>query len=435
MGALMDRQLISDLRLTVGDRLQEWVAQHQREGAPKSREDQRHYAGAVARDQLTIVERQRMNQGQSPLPPESFNAIVLEVISALFGVGGLQAILDRPDVANVFVHGTSAIAETTSGLVLHCGEIANSEAELVESVQQLLNAQSRTSRQFNSGHPTVSAQLSSGLRLTATMEVSDKVSLAIRRPTIAHVTLSRLVELGTITDQASEFCRALVQGEFNLVISGGTNSGKTTFVRALADEIGPDERLVVVEDAAELCLFDPIRHPNVVSLEAREANIEGVGEVSLGALAKLALRMSPKRVIVGECRGGDEVVAMLSAMTQGNDGSMCTLHAESAEGALLRLRMYLGFSHGTPGDIAADMIGQAVDFVFHLARRRRDQRRVITSIREVTGSERNVVSSNEVFALDSSGILRPTGVLSDQAREILADTGYDTRKLLAGAIR
>ncbi len=431
----MDRQLISDLRLTVGDRLQEWVAQHQRDGAPASREDQRHYAGAVTRDQLTLVERQRMNHGESPLPTESFNAIVLEVISALFGVGGLQAILDRPDVANVFVHGTSAIAETTSGLVLHCGEIANSESELVESVQQLLNAQSRTSRQFNSGHPTVSAQLSSGLRLTATMEVSDKVSLAIRRPTIAQVTLSRLVELGTITDQASEFCRALVRGEFNLVVSGGTNSGKTTFVRALTDEIGPDERLVVVEDAAELCLFDPIRHPNDVSLEAREANVEGVGEVSLGELAKLALRMSPKRVIVGECRGGDEVVAMLSAMTQGNDGSMCTLHADSAEGALLRLRMYLGFSHGTPGDIAADMIGQAVDFVFHLARRRRDQRRVVTSIREVTGSERNVVSSNEVFALDSMGILRPTGVLSDKAREILADTGYDTRDLLSGAIR
>ena len=431
----MDRRLISELRLSVGDRLQEWVSQQQRTGPAPSRDDQRAYAGTIAREELTLVERQRMQQGQPPLDKADFNAMVREVISALFGVGGLQAILDRRDVANVFVHGTTAIAETTSGEVLHCGQIANSEAELIESVQQLLTTQSRTSRQFNAAHPTVSAQLSSGLRLTATMEVSDRVSLAIRRPTISHVTLSRLVELGTLTDDAAEFCRALVRGEFNLIVSGGTNSGKTTFTRALAEEIGPDERLVVVEDAAELCLFDEHRHPNVVSLEAREANVEGVGAVTLGELAKLALRMSPKRVIVGECRGGEEVVAMLSAMTQGNDGSMCTLHAESAEGALMRLRMYLGFSHGTPGDIAADMIGQAVDFVFHLARRRRDQRRIVTSIREVTGSEGNVVSSNEVFALDAFGVLRPTGVLSERAREILADVGYDPRRLLAGAIR
>ena len=431
----MDRQLISDLRLAVGDHLQEWVAQQQQTGTSPSKDDQRHFAGAVARDELSLVERQRMQRNLPPLAPAEFNAIVREVISALFGVGGLQAILDRRDVANVFVHGTTAIAETTDGQVLQCGDIATSEAELVEAVQQLLSSQSRTTRQFNAAHPTVSAQLSSGLRLTATMEVSDRISLAIRRPTISRVTLPRLVELGTLTRTASEFSRALVKGEFNIVVSGGTNSGKTTLVRALADEIGPDERVVVVEDAAELCLFDPVRHPNCVSLETREANVEGVGEVTLGELAKLALRMSPKRVIVGECRGGAEVVAMLSAMTQGNDGSMCTLHAESAEGALMRLRMYLGFSHGTPGDIAADMIGQAVDFVFHLARRRRDQRRVVTSIREVTGSEGNVVSSNEVFTLDAAGVLRPTGVLSDRAREILADTGYDTRELLAGALR
>jgi pilus assembly protein CpaF len=431
----MDRQLISDLRLLVGDRLQEWVALRQRDGTTTSRDDQRQYAGTVAREQLTLVERQRMQQGQAPLNEQGFNAIVREVIAALFGVGGLQAILDRPDVANVFVHGTTAIAETTSGEVLRCGQVANSEEELVESVQQLLVAQSRTARQFNGAHPMVSAQLESGLRLTATMEISDRVSLAIRRPTINHVTLARLVELETFTDVAAAFSRALVQGEFNIVVSGGTNSGKTTFVRALCEEIGPDERLIVVEDAAELQLFHPVRHPNVVSLESREANVEGVGEITLGELAKLALRMSPKRVIVGECRGGAEVVAMLSAMTQGNDGSMCTLHADSADAALSRLRMYLGFSHQTPGDIAADMIGQAVDFVFHLARRRRDQRRIVTSIREVTGSEGTVVSSNEVFALDDRGLLRPTGVLSDRSREILADVGYDTRALLHGASR
>ena len=429
----MDRSLISQLRLTVGDLLQEWVAERQRHDVVVSRDDQRAYAGTIARDQLSIVERQRMQQGEQPLTPEMFNRLLREVLAALFGVGGLQAILDRQDVANIYVHGVTAIAETMSGEVLHCGQIAETEAELIESVQQLLASQSRTSRQFNSSHPIVSAQLHSGLRLTGTMEVSDKVSLAIRRPTLHHVTLAELVLLGTLTDQAAEFCSAAVTAECNIVVGGGTNSGKTTFVRALCEPIGPDERLVVVEDAAELNLFDAVRHPNVVSLESREANVEGVGEISLGELARTALRMSPKRVIVGECRGGPEVVAMLSAMTQGNDGSMCTIHADSADGALRRLRMYLGFSHGTPGDIAADMIGQAVDLVIHVQRRRSDGRRIVTSIREVTGAEGNVNTSNEMFVHDPARGLISTGLVSDALRARLDEVGYDTRRLLGGS--
>ncbi len=428
----MDRQLIADLRLIVGDKLQEWVGQRRRDGVEVGKDDQRQFANSIAREQLDLVERQRMQASQPRMNPGEYNAVVREILNALFGVGGIGAILERADVANVFVHGTTAIAETMTGEVLHCGQIANNEDEVIASIQQLLVTQSRTSRQFNSAHPTVSAQLSSGLRLTATMEVSDKVSVAIRRPTIARVTLEQLVELGTIPTEAARFLRALVVGEFNLAVAGGTNSGKTTLLRALCFEIPVDDRVVTVEDAAEL-RFDADRHRNVVSLEAREANLEGVGEITLGDLAKLALRMSPKRVIVGEVRGGSEVVAMLSAMTQGNDGSMCTVHAESAEGALTRFRMYLGFSHGTPGDIAADMIGQAIDFVVHLARRRRDGRRIVTAIREVTGSEGSVVQSNEVFGLDPHGVLRPTGVISDRSREILADVGYDIRSLLNGA--
>ncbi len=428
----MDRQLIADLRLVVGDKLQEWVGQRRREGVEVGKDDQRQFANSIARAQLDLVERQRMQASQPRMVQGEYNAVVREILNALFGVGGIGAILERPDVANVFVHGTTAIAETMTGEVLHCGQIANTEDEVIASIQQLLVTQSRTSRQFNTAHPTVSAQLSSGLRLTATMEVSDKVSVAIRRPTIARVTLEQLVEIGTIPSEAARFLRALVLGEFNLAVAGGTNSGKTTLLRALCFEIPGDDRVVTVEDAAEL-RFDPDRHRNVVSLEAREANLEGVGEITLGDLAKLALRMSPKRVIVGEVRGGSEVVAMLSAMTQGNDGSMCTVHAESAEGALTRFRMYLGFSHGTPGDIAADMIGQAIDFVVHLARRRRDGRRIVTAIREVTGSEGNVVQSNEVFGLDQHGVLRPTGVISDRSREILADVGYDIRSLLIGS--
>ncbi len=429
----MDRQLIADLRLVVGDKLQEWVGQRRREGVEVGKDDQRQYANSIAREQLDLVERQRMQASQPRMAQGEYNAVVREILNALFGVGGIGAILERPDVANVFVHGTTAIAETMTGEVLHCGQIANTEDEVIASIQQLARdavenvaaVQHRTPDRFGAALLRSSADGDDGgirqglgrdhdarrLHASPSNSSSSSAPSRVRRPgsCVRSCSGSSTLPLLVVRTAARRHCYARF------------------VLRSPADD-----RVVTVEDAAEL-RFDPDRHRNVVSLEAREANLEGVGEITLGDLAKLALRMSPKRVIVGEVRGGSEVVAMLSAMTQGNDGSMCTVHAESAEGALTRFRMYLGFSHGTPGDIAADMIGQAIDFVVHLARRRRDGRRIVTAIREVTGSEGNVVQSNEVFGLDQLGVLRPTGVISDRSREILADVGYDIRSLLIGS--
>jgi pilus assembly protein CpaF len=429
---MTDRELVSTLKRAVGDRLQEWVTQRQRDGLPTERMDQRQYALSVATDQVRIVERDRLVSGKTPLPHHEFQLLVREVIAALFDAGGFTAPFDRPDMANLAVNGTDAYGELVTGEIIPLGKIAASEQEVIELVQQLLVTQSRTSRAFNSAHPLVSAQLANGMRLTASMEVSDSVSVSIRRAVIRNVNLTELVRLGTLTPQAADFCSATVRAELNTVVGGGTNSGKTTFVRALSDEIPATDRLVVVEDAAELNLKDMVRHPDVVSLEARLPNVEGVGEVTLGQLCKHALRMSPKRIICGEIRSGDEAMPVLTAMTNGNDGSMTTIHARSAENSLEKLRTLLGIAIGIEASVAADLISQAVDIVVYLNMERCSGKRVVTQIREVTGREGSQILTNAVFTRDKNGQLRSTGNISDRLRQRLSEVGYDPRRLILG---
>ncbi len=430
---MLDRDLVSQLKRTVGDRLQEWVTATGRDGGPVGRDDQRQFAVGLARDQLCLFEKDRLVRGLATMPADEFQALVREVVAALFDAGGFTAAFDRPDMANVAVNGLDAYGELVTGEVIPLGRIAASTDEVISLVQQLLVTQSRTARVFNSAHPLVSAQLSNGMRLTACMEVSDTVSVSIRRSVIRHVSLTELVRLGTITGPASEFFAAGVAAELNYMVGGGTNSGKTTFLRALADEIPRDDRTVVVEDAAELNLKHPVRHPDVVSLETRQPNVEGAGEVTLAQLCKHALRMSPKRIICGELRSGDETLPVLQAMTSGNDGSMSTIHARTAENTLEKLSLLLGMAAGLDGPVAANLIAQAIDIVVHLHFDRHSGKRVVTEVREVTGYEGSKILTNAVFARTKDGQLRPTGTVSERLRERLADVGFDTRRLTLGA--
>jgi pilus assembly protein CpaF len=429
---MLDRELVSQLKRTVGDHLQEWVTGLQRDGTVVSRDDQRQYAMTVSRDQVRLVEKERLVRGLAPMQNDEFQSLVREVIAALFDAGGFTAAFDRPDMANLAVNGVEAYGELMTGETIPLGKIAASTDEVIELVQQLLASQSRTTRIFNSAHPLVSAQLSNGMRLTACMEVSDTVSVSIRRSVIKHVSLAELVRLDTITTLVAEFFAAIVRAMLNVLCGGGTNSGKTTFLRALSDEIPSTDRLVVVEDAAELNLKHPVRHPDVVSLETRMPNVEGAGEITLGQLCKHALRMSPKRLICGELRSGDEAVHVCQAMTTGNDGSMSTIHSRSAENSLEKLGLLLAMSAGLDAPVAANLISQAVDLVVYLHMDRHTGKRLVMEVREVTGHEGSKVLTNAIFTRGRDGQLRPTGVLSDRLRERLIDVGFDPRKLMAG---
>ncbi|MEZ5233400.1 MAG: CpaF/VirB11 family protein [Acidimicrobiales bacterium] len=255
--------------------------------------------------------------------------------------------------------------------------------------------------------------------------------MSIRRHNFDIGQLKQLIGYGTISESLWHLLRAMVQARFNVIVAGGTGAGKTTLLRCLINEVPDTERIITVEDSLEIGLdhFAAL-HPNRVDLEAREANVEGVGEFPMHRLVRSGLRMQPDRVIVGEVRGA-EVLPMMLAMSQGNDGSMCTIHADSSMGVFTRLQMYMAM---TPERFAVEvtnlMIANAVHVIVHLARLDTNER-VVTSIREITGADGPVVSSNEVYAPDHTGRAMPRFPLTDTSLQRLERAGFDARWLRA----
>jgi pilus assembly protein CpaF len=251
-------------------------------------------------------------------------------------------------------------------------------------------------RRFDRGSPAVTVELPDGSRLFAVMEVAAKTAVSIRRHHYTTIDLDDLVDLDTLSATMARLLDAAVRARLNIVCCGGMNLGKTTLLRALASGIGADERIVTIEQAFELGLHRDPRHPNTVALQARTANVEGVGEIPLAAQVDWAKQMNAARVIVGEVRG-PEAVPMIEAMSLGCDGSMATVHASATEQALRKLQLYMARA-GTAFsfDISAELIGMAVDLVIGLDWST-DGRRVVASIREVTGAHGGRVSSNEVY--------------------------------------
>ncbi|WP_017569864.1 CpaF family protein, partial [Nocardiopsis halotolerans] len=254
-----------------------------------------------------------------------------------------------------------------------------------------------------------------------------------RRHRYGSTTLDRLRELGTIDDTLVAMLRAGVRSRRNMVVTGGTGAGKTTLLRALAAEIPPEERLVTIEDVFELGLDrDREAHPDCVALQARPANVEGVGEITIADLVRTALRMSPDRVIVGETRG-HETVPLLNAMSQGNDGSLTTLHAANSAGAFTKLGAYAAQSaERLPLEATASLVAAAVHLVVHVSALPTGGR-TVTSVREVVGAEGRNVVSNEIYRRGRGGPL-PAAPPSPDTLDALAEAGFDTALLNPDAV-
>jgi Flp pilus assembly CpaF family ATPase len=281
-----------------------------------------------------------------------------------------------------------------------------------------------TERRFDAGNPELNLQLPDGSRLFATMEVSSRPSLVIRRHRFDISSLDELQMCGMFSGALHEFFAAAVRARRNIVIAGGTGSGKTTLLRALINEIPPAERLVTIEDAYELGLdrFEEL-HPDHDALQARPANIEGRGEISLADLTRMALRMDPDRVIVGEVRGA-EAFPMLLAMGQGNNGSMCTMHADSTRSVFPKLAAYVSMaSTGLPIETVNLLIASAVHFVVYIDNSQRTRR--ITSIREVVDSDGINIISNEVFQSGPDLVAVPAYPLREATQSLLREHGFD----------
>jgi pilus assembly protein CpaF len=305
-------------------------------------EDRREYARRQVfahLDELTGPPSGGWSSGGAAVEDEQ--RLAQDVLDALFGLGRLQSLIDNADIENIDINGCDRVWVTyADGRKEPADPVADSDEELIDLVKSAASRFGLSERRFDMARPELDLRLPDGSRLSALMAVSLRPAVSIRRHRFAELTLEDLVALGTMDADLSSFLSSAVRARKNIVVAGAMNSGKTTLLRALAAEIPPRERLVTIEQAFELGLdADPERHPDIVALEARPANLEGEGLVSVADLVRRALRMNADRVIVGEVLG-DEILPMLNAMSQGRSGSMCTIHADSSAAVFRRIASY-----------------------------------------------------------------------------------------------
>jgi pilus assembly protein CpaF len=369
--------------------------------------------------------RYALTDGTPVMSAEEEDELARATFDALFRLNRLQRLLDDPDIENINANGCDVVwVRYADGRRERVGPIAESNEELIEMLRTAAARMGIGERRFDLGSPSLSLSMPDGSRLFALMALAAQPCVSIRRHRYLRVTPDDLVAKGTLDVGLREFLRAAMRAKKSCIICGGIGAGKTTLLRAMAADIPPQERLITIEDSLELGLERfPELHPDVVALEAREPNLEGEGGVTLAELVRWALRMSPDRAIVGEARG-EEVLALLNAMSQGTDGSMATLHASSSKGAFSKLATYaVQAPERLPLEATNLLVANAVHFVIHLAQE--GEYRFISSIREVVDAEGPMVVSNEVFRPGPDGRAVPGAPFRTDTLDQLCAVGFD----------
>ncbi len=322
----------------------------------------------------------------------------------------LQDIADDPDVSEIMVNGKDNVFYEKHGSIIK-SDIAFDSEEQLEAVIQRIAA--KVGREMNALNPIVDARLSDGSRVNAVhsnIAIGGPI-LTIRKFNKSRMTMEDLISRGDISSEAADFMKEIVHASYNCFVCGGTSSGKTSFLNILSDYIPTDERVIVIEDSAEL----QIRyHDNLVRMESKAANAQGKGEVSIKDLIKSSLRMRPDRIIVGEVRGS-EVVDMLAAMSTGHDGSLSTGHANSPEGMVARLETLHIASSGFPLASVRSQIADAIEILIHLERFPGGHRK-ITEICEIDGIENGEIRFNKIFIFDNKKGLIKVGELKHRTK-------------------
>ena len=327
------------------------------------------------------------------LAPGERRAVLQELEDDALGLGPLQRLLEDPTVNEIMVNGHDTIYVERNGITLS-GLRFTDEDHLRRVIERIV---ARVGRRIDESSPLVDARLQDGSRVNAVIPplAVNGSSLTIRKFSRMPLGVGDLVEFGTMTEPMAHLLHACVQAKLNILVSGGTGTGKTTLLNVLSGFVPRDERIVTIEDAVELRL----QQPHVVRLESRPPNIEGSGEVRIRDLVRNALRMRPDRIIVGECRGG-EALDMLQAMNTGHDGSLSTLHANSPRDAMARLEtLVLMAGMDLPLRAIREQASSAIDLVVQIARLRDGSRR-ITHVTEVHGMEDDMIVLQDVFVFD-----------------------------------
>jgi len=335
-----------------------------------------------------------------------------QIVAEILGLGPLEPLLADDSITEIMVNGAKNVYVERSGKLERTSVTFESNEHLMRIIERIV---APLGRRIDESSPQVDARLKDGSRVNAVIPPISLIGpvLTIRKFFRVPLQVADLIRLGTATEEVMEFLRACVVAALNIIVSGGTGTGKTTFLNVLSSYIPADERIITIENAAELQL----RQDHVVTLESRPPNIEGKGEITIRDLVINALRMRPDRIVVGECRGG-EALDMLQAMNTGHEGSMTTLHANNTREGLSRLEtMVLMAGMELPHRAIREQIAAAIDLIIQLERLRDGSRRVV-AITEVQGMEGDVVTTADIFKFEQVGFengkvigrLRPTGI-------------------------
>ncbi len=360
----------------------------------------------IVRDELTAI----IDEEQQLLSPEERRRLVRDVENDAIGLGPLERLLDDESISEIMVNRYDQVYVERHGRLTMSSARFMSEQHLRQVIDRIVG---RVGRRVDESSPLVDARLADGSRVNAVIPplAVDGSSLTIRKFSATPLQVDDLVRFGSMTDQMARLLEACVQARLNILVSGGTGTGKTTLLNVLSAFIPASERIVTIEDAVELNL----QKPHVVRLESRPPNIEGAGEVKIRDLVRNSLRMRPDRIVVGEVRGG-EALDMLQAMNTGHDGSLSTLHANSPRDAMARLEtLVLMAGMDLPLRAIREQGASAVDLIVQIARLRDGTRR-ITHVTEVLGMEGDVVVLQDVFTFDFSAGVDPEGRFLGQAR-------------------
>ena len=338
-----------------------------------------------------------LEQDRTALNRAERESLVADVLDELLGLGPLEPLLKDESVTDILVNGHDVVFVERRGLLERVETRFQDEKHLLRIIQKIVSA---VGRRVDESSPFVDARLADGSRVNAIVAplAIDGSLLSIRKFAKIPINMETMIGYGSIPAKVAEVLRAIVEGRLNIIISGGTGSGKTTLLNALSSFIDERERIVTIEDSAELQL----QQDHVARLETRPANIEGRGEVNQRDLVKNALRMRPDRIILGECRSG-EAFDMLQAMNTGHDGSMTTVHANTPRDALSRIEQMIGMSgiDISPRSARAQ-IASAINVVIQIGRLS-DGRRKLLSLSELTGMEGDTITMQEIFRFQISG--------------------------------
>ena len=367
-----------------------------------------------ARRQIRDIGRRMMDEHSAPLSLEQRQQIIRCIEDEIMGLGPLEPLLADKTVSDILVNGYDSIYVERKGKLSKTDIKFNDNRHLMNIIDRIVSG---VGRRIDESSPMVDARLEDGSRVNAIIPplAIDGPSMSIRRFTVDLLTMDDLLQVGSLTDAVAQLFDAVVNARLNILVSGGTGAGKTTLLNLLSGFIPADERIITIEDSAELQL----QQPHVVRLETRPANIEGKGGVTARDLVRNSLRMRPERIIVGEVRGA-ETMDMLQAMNTGHDGSLATVHANAPRDALSRLENMVAMAGlQFPPKSLREQIASAIDIVVQIERQE-DGRRRLVSLQEINGMEGDIITMSELFTFRREGIdeegnvlgeLVPTGII------------------------